>query len=414
MRRRLSLAAASTAKGRESWVDLAKGLSILLVVLLHAQTALASGGWTGSAWATVMDALSTLRMPTFFLISGFFARRSFTAPASDFRVRKIWTFIWVFALWSLVYVSPLEILGHLRGDQGLLDKADRWLDETYMIDGVLWYLVALPVFFLCARLLRRVPVRVQITGAAALSFLASSSLIDTGQWGFGRMAANFFYFLAGCYFSASIRSAAVRAGWLIAFGLGLAWIGLSVVVYAKPWPALATGFLPHLGQAILPLLAVPFVLTTAPLIARWRWSQPLTWLGRNTLPVYVMHMAPISVIALVMQRAHVLSADSWLTGVLPILLMVVATAASLAVSPLLSRWAPWSFALPPALVRRDTSETQPRNTSVGARHRRKPRLRPPSQDWALTPVITQTEDPVVLGHDGTATVDAREELGRGG
>jgi uncharacterized membrane protein YcfT len=34
----------SPAASRESWVDLAKGATILLVVLLHAQTVLVGGG----------------------------------------------------------------------------------------------------------------------------------------------------------------------------------------------------------------------------------------------------------------------------------------------------------------------------------------------------------------------------------
>ena len=52
-------------------ISSAKGTTILLVVLLHAQTVLVGGGWTGPGGPTAMDALSTLRMPTFFLISGF-------------------------------------------------------------------------------------------------------------------------------------------------------------------------------------------------------------------------------------------------------------------------------------------------------------------------------------------------------
>lgn len=352
--------ATSASGSRESWIDLAKGSTILLVVLLHAQTVLVGGGWTSAGWAAAMDGLSTLRMPTFFLISGFFARKSLTVQPAVFRTKKLWTFLWVYALWSLIYIAPLELVGRVSGDQAFLREADRWIAGTFMVDGVLWYLVALPVFFLAARLLRRIPVPVQIVCAGALSFACSSSLINTGQWGLDRMAANFVYFLAGCYFSASIRSAAVRAGWRPAAILGLAWVGLSIVIYARPWPAIDAGFLPNLGQAVLPLLAVPFVLISAPLLARRTWANPLTWLGRNTLPIYVMHLAPISLIALAMQRTHLLVAGSWPTKLLPVILTVAAAGIILAVRPFLTHWVPWAFHLPAGIVRLEISRARVR------------------------------------------------------
>jgi uncharacterized membrane protein YcfT len=360
----------SPAASRESWVDLAKGATILLVVLLHAQTVLVGGGWAGPAWAEAMDALSTLRMPTFFLISGLFAQKSLTIPAAEFRTKKLWNFLWVYALWSLVYIVPLELVGHTSGDQAFLREANRWIDETFMVDGVLWYLVALPVFFLAARLLRRVPVRVQIACAAVLSFASSSSLVNTGQWGADRMTANFVYFLAGCYFSTSIRKAAVRAGWWPAVFFGYAWAALSIVIFARPWPAIDSGFMPNFGQAVLPLLAVPFLLVLAPLIARRRWANPLTWLGRNTLPVYVMHLGPISIIALAMQRMHLLTAGSWPTRLMPIILTVAATAIILMVRPFLVRWAPWAFEWPWAAV------STPGRHSAAHPDRRSDRTRP--------------------------------------
>jgi uncharacterized membrane protein YcfT len=294
-------------------------------------------------------------MPAFFLISGLFARKSLIVQASAFRTQKVWTFLWVYSLWSGMYALMLESIARMSGDQGLLHKANQWIAETLLVNGVLWYLIALPMFFLAARLLRHVPAWVQIAGAGTLSFAFSSGLFHTGQLAADRMAANFVYFLIGCYFSAGIRSAAVRAGWRTATTLGLAWIGLSVGVYVVQWPAIYAAQLPNIGQAILPLLAVPLVLASAPLVARRAWANPLIWLGRNTLPVYVMHLAPISLIALALQRTHLIVAGSWLAGVLPILVAVAATGIILAIRPLVVRWAPWSLRLPAGIARHQSS-----------------------------------------------------------
>ncbi len=352
-------------RGREVWIDLAKGFAVSLVVLLHAQTVLANGGWLGSGWGTAMDALSTLRMPTFFLISGLFAQKSLTVRSSVFRPQKVWTFLWLYLLWSAFYILPFEFIGRVAVDPLFLEQADQWAAETIKVNGVLWYLVALPLFFLTARLLRRVPVRIQIAGAAALSFAFSSNLANAGQWGVDRLSTNFVYFLIGCHFSTAIRSAAVRAGWRTAATIGLAWTGLSVGVFVLHWPVVGAGGRPSIGPALLPLLAVPFVLASAPLVARRAWATPLIWLGRNTLPVYVMHIGAIYIVVFALQRAHVLAVGSWLTAIMPLLVTVAAIGITLAMRPLLVRWAPWSLRLPTRLAEhRDPESRPPRDQPV--------------------------------------------------
>ncbi len=352
--------AVSAPDGREAWVDLAKGFAVSLVVLLHAQTVLAHGGWLGSGWGTAMEALSTLRMPTFFLISGLFAQKSLTIRSSIFRTQKIWAFLWLYLLWSAFYILPFEFVGRVSMNSAFLQKADQWATETFMVNGVLWYLVALPVFFLAARLLWRVPVRIQITCAAALSFAFSSNLVNAGQWGVDRLSANFVYFLTGCYFSTAIRSAAMRAGWSTAITIGLAWIGLSVGVFVLHWPVVDAAGWPGIGPALLPLLAIPFVLASAPLVARRAWANPLIWLGRNTLPVYVMHIAAIYILVFFLQRVEVLAVGSWLTTIMPLLVAVAATGITLAIRPLLAHWAPWSLRLPAKFAQRKDAESRPR------------------------------------------------------
>ncbi|MGX9348907.1 acyltransferase family protein, partial [Microbacterium sp. KNMS] len=54
---------------RVKWVDTARGIAIIAVVVFHATLVLAPLG-AGSAWARYINLLDTFRMPLFFFASG--------------------------------------------------------------------------------------------------------------------------------------------------------------------------------------------------------------------------------------------------------------------------------------------------------------------------------------------------------
>ena len=342
---------------REAWIDVVKAIAILLVVLMHAEERLTAHGLTSSGWVAVTSALATLRMPTFFLVSGLFARTSLTLPSAAFRPRKIWRFVWLYLLWSVGYIVMLMSIGAVDRDAAFVAEAHLWVVQSVTASGALWYLLALPVFFVSARALRRIGLPAQLVGAGALSFVFSAGLVQTGQWGPDHMAEDFVYFLMGCYFSPVIRSVAIRVGWPTTAVLGIAWVGLCVALHATPWEGI--------GNAFLPLLAVPFTLTLAALLARQDWSGPLIWLGRNTLPVYVMHFAPVSLLVLVARRGDVFTRGARLAVATPVLVTVASVAIVLAVRPLVARWLPWALALPAAF---DAPTRTPKHRAPPRRH----------------------------------------------
>ena len=67
--------AEAVPKSRETWIDVAKGMAIILVVLFHASTFMDEIGLAGS-WGRLAVSMDTFRMPLFFFTAGIFAAQS--------------------------------------------------------------------------------------------------------------------------------------------------------------------------------------------------------------------------------------------------------------------------------------------------------------------------------------------------
>lgn len=332
---------AATGRIREDWVDAAKGMAILLVVLTHAQTELAQVGHHLPAWAVAADtALGELRMPTFFLVSGLFAARALTDPIRSFARAKVTHFGYLYLLWSAFWLAALAgraaASGHPVGDT-LAEPAVGVLTAA----GRLWYLVALPMFFIAARLMRRLPVAVQLATAAALSVVFATDLITIPAWGPDRMAQYLVWFLLGCHLSGVIRMWVPRARCWVPVVLVAAWVAGAAVLGASA-----------LAAVTLPLLAVPAAVTAAARAPRWL-GRPLARLGAHTLPVYVLHSAALAIIVTALgtavpalAAASGTAAEVAIVAALPVI-TAAAVALALGVWWGLRRW-PWLFRLPAA------------------------------------------------------------------
>lgn len=93
---------------RLRWPDAARGLAILLVVVLHATRALGdldlSGAWGTvlAGWDRVNAALGAMRMPLFFAVAGLFAREWVRGPWRALLASKVALFVWLLLLWPFV------------------------------------------------------------------------------------------------------------------------------------------------------------------------------------------------------------------------------------------------------------------------------------------------------------------------
>src|SRR5882757_1962574 len=140
---------------RIDWVDYAKGICIVMVVMMHSVlgTELAAGQ-TGFMHLLVAFA-KPFRMPDFFLISGLFLA---VVIDRDWRVyldRKVVHFAYFYVLWVTIqfgFKAP-----SLAAESGWSHVGFSYLESFIEPFGTLWFIYLLPLFFVVTKLTRRVP-----------------------------------------------------------------------------------------------------------------------------------------------------------------------------------------------------------------------------------------------------------------
>ncbi|MEE4462335.1 acyltransferase family protein, partial [Azotobacter chroococcum] len=98
----------SPPSARIEWLDAAKGACLILVVLYHTVVYIflnspLSDTLSFKVWQIMVVGLGWLRMPLFFLISGFLAHSAvFNRNGRDVFQPRIATFLWIYLLWMSI------------------------------------------------------------------------------------------------------------------------------------------------------------------------------------------------------------------------------------------------------------------------------------------------------------------------
>jgi uncharacterized membrane protein YcfT len=314
------------ARSRLPWADVAKGSCILLVVLHHVVTKHAvlafPAGPVLDGWLWVSMALKPVRMPLFFVISGFFAASAVRRPWSLAR-RRVTSPLYLYVVWLLLLGGIFAVERTLPMNR-TQDLGELLADLVLPSTG-LWFLHALAVYFLAARWLVRFPRHLVLLGATGFAAVAAALPIEEVN----RSAAlvHFVYFAVGALYPDAVRRVTEpRPG---------AWLPELTAVYLLAVLTLAGTGLPADVQALaLGPLGVLWGLRVAMATSsRGRPSAALGWLGRRTLPVYVLHVPVLAAVHHLLARLGVAPAGV----VAPLLVTAVVTAGSLLVHAVLLR-----------------------------------------------------------------------------
>lgn len=280
----------TTPEGRVDWVDVAKGVCILFVVMMHSTLGVEELTGQASWMGTIVAWAQPFRMPDFFFIAGLFLVRTIDAPWQRYLDRKVVHFGYFYLLWMAIQVivkgvgDPTAIPSHV-------------LSGLFHPFGTLWFIYMLPIFFLVVRLTKNLPVWLMLGIGAALEIAP----IGTGYLLIDEFAARFVYFYAGYALAGYAFALADRATSrpLLGFAGLLAWgivNGLTVFTEVEVFgQTYSVAQLPFLSLALGAMGALA-VIVTAALITRSVVGRGFSYMGARSIVIYLAFFFPMVVV----------------------------------------------------------------------------------------------------------------------
>lgn len=275
---------ALSAPGRLDWVDYAKGICIVMVVMMHSVLGVElATGQTGFMHVLVAFA-KPFRMPDFFLISGLFLSVVIDRDWRTYLDRKVVHFGYFYLLWVTIqfgFKAPA-----FAAEQGWAHVGFLYLESFIEPFGTLWFIYLLPVFFVVTKAVRKMPPAL-IWGVLALLEMAH---IATGWTVIDEFCARFVYFYSGYLFADQVFALSDRARARPALALA----GLAL------W-ALVNGSLVYFGASEWPLVSLLSglcgacaIITVGTLLARAHWLTSLRFCGEHSIVIYLAFFLPMA------------------------------------------------------------------------------------------------------------------------
>ena len=311
---------------RLAWVDMAKGLSIFLVVTMYCAASV--GEDTGQAgflhWSIAFA--MPFRMPEFFLLSGLFLSQVLDRPWKSFADRRVVHYLYFYALWAVIHILFKEAL--IGRDFGGAATSLAWaLIAPY---GVLWFIYMLAVFGLVSKFLHEI--KALTWGVLAVAAILQMAPIHTGSYLVDQFAEYFVYFYAGAMFAPQLfRLAAWSADRTVpALAVLAAWAVVNAILVFSPGFRMEPVHI-QMGWAALPgvhlllaLAGAAAICMAAAMLARMPAMAWLRWLGSKSLVIYVAFVLPMGV-----ARTLLLAVGIDEVNLVSLLTMVVAITAPL-------------------------------------------------------------------------------------
>jgi uncharacterized membrane protein YcfT len=268
----------ATHKPRVDWVDYAKGICIILVVMMHSTLGVEKAAATITPLHNFIDWARPFRMPDFFMISGLFLASRIAKEWRSYFDSKVLHFAYFYVLWMTIQFifRDFTILRNER-PQTIFFSYVQGFYEPY---GTLWFIYLLAVFFVITKLLHHVPAFLVFAVAAMLEIAP----IETGSTIIDEFASRYVYFFAGFWLAKYVFNfsafVARRSPAEISVGL-LVWAYFNFMMVHE-----GLSQLPVLGLG-LGFVGAAAVVSTGVLLSKFKMAQAIGFLGQNSIVIYL-------------------------------------------------------------------------------------------------------------------------------
>ncbi|CAN5381492.1 acyltransferase family protein [soil metagenome] len=285
----------SPASERIDWVDYAKGICIVMVVMMHSTLGVELAAGKQGFMHLFVEFAKPFRMPDFFLISGLFLARVIGRDWRTYLDRKVVHFAYFYVLWVTIqfgFKAPA-----FAAEQGWTHAGVMYLQSFIEPFGTLWFIYLLPIFFVVTKATLRVPAPAIWIAAAALEM----AHVATGWTVIDEFAARFVYFYSGYLFANYVFALADRArahpggalaglaAWAVVNG-ALVFTGFS----ERPGVSLALGF-----------AGACAIIVTGTLLARANWLGVLRYFGEHSIVIYLAFFLPMVITRVTLLKTNI-------------------------------------------------------------------------------------------------------------
>ncbi len=293
----ISLASRLPASERVDWVDYAKGICIVMVVMMHSTLGVEIAAGKHGFMHLAVEFARPFRMPDFFLISGLFLALVINRDWRTYLDRKVVHFFYFYFLWTAIQFAFKA--SSFAATDGWANVGILYLQSFIEPFGTLWFIYMLPIFFVVTKLTKHVYPPVIWGIAAALEIMHVSTdwtIID-------EFASRYVYFYTGyilaSYVFALAKHSQEKSGQaLICLA---AWaVTNSILVFA------GLGDAPGMSL-ILGYAGACAVIVVAALLAKAHWLVWLRYLGEHSIVVYLAFFLPMAIVRILLLKLNIIS-----------------------------------------------------------------------------------------------------------
>ncbi len=320
-----------SGKTRLDWVDSAKGISIILVVMLYVANSV--GKETGEVGFLhyIIGFATPFRMPEFFLISGLFLSTVIARDWKSYLDRRFVHYLYFYVLWAVIIIVFKYAIFSLHPAHAL--SLILWsIVEPY---SLLWFIYVLAFFSLTAKIAYslKIPHWAMLILAATLQILP----IDTPIYAFNQFSEYFIYFYVGYVFAPRIFDIVEyfsKRPLLIVGTLTLWAVINGALVFLPQYQAMPTEFV--MGFAAIPglhlslaLIGAMAVCISASLFVRFKAMNWLSAMGNRSIVIFLAFSLPMGIAREILQRLNIIND----TGMLSLVILIIAI-----IAPLVLYW----------------------------------------------------------------------------